>query len=119
MSGKHTDEIRSKQQIPCSDHTTDLEDLQYFCETCDISICRDCIVLGNKNHTCVNPLDAKAKMEATLNGLMSLCKKIMNGRTNEKDRLDFIIKKLQNEKTKFDQNRSNSKWTIEFVQEDH
>lgn len=35
---------------------------------------------------------------------MSLCKKIMNGRTTEKDRLDFIIDKLQDEKTQFDQN---------------
>lgn len=102
MSGKHTDEIRSKQRITCSDHKT--EDLRYFCETCDVPICRDCIVLGHKNHTCVTPSDAKAKMEATLNGLMSLCKKIMNGRTTEKDRLDFIINKLQDEKTQFDQN---------------
>lgn len=35
---------------------------------------------------------------------MSLCKKIMNGRTTEKDRLDFIINKLQDEKIQFDQN---------------
>lgn len=101
ISGKHTDEIRSKQQIPCSDHTT--EDLRYFCETCDIPVCRDCIVLGHKNHTCVTPTDAKAKMEATLNELMSLCKKNMNLKTTEKDRLDFIINKLQEEKTQFEQ----------------
>lgn len=100
-SGKHNDEIRSKQRIPCSDHTT--EDLRYFCETCDIPVCRDCIVLDHKNHTCVTPSDAKAKMEATLNELMSLCKKNMNDRTTEKDRLDFIINKLEDEKTQFEQ----------------
>lgn len=66
----------------------------YFCEICDVFICWDCIVFGYKNYICVIFLDVKVKMEVILNGLMSLCKKIMNGRIIEKDWLDFIINKL-------------------------
>ncbi|XP_062603924.1 E3 ubiquitin-protein ligase TRIM56-like [Saccostrea cucullata] len=68
FSGKYNEEIRSKQQIPCSEHTG--EDLRYFCETCDVSVCRDCIVLSHQNHKCVSPSDARKTMEEKLNTFM-------------------------------------------------
>ncbi|XP_062599475.1 E3 ubiquitin-protein ligase TRIM56-like, partial [Saccostrea cucullata] len=71
-SGKYNEEIRSKQQIPCSEHTG--EDLRYFCETCDVPICRDCIVLGHQNHKYVAPSDARKSMEEKLNTHMSSLK---------------------------------------------
>ncbi|XP_062605128.1 E3 ubiquitin-protein ligase TRIM56-like [Saccostrea cucullata] len=71
-SGKYNEEIRSKQQIPCSEHTG--EDLRYFCETCDVPVCRDCIVLGHQNHKYVAPSDARKSMEEKMNTDMSSLK---------------------------------------------
>lgn len=68
-AGKYNDEIRSKQQIPCRKHEG--EDFRFFCETCDVPVCRDCIVLGHQNHKCVVPSDARKHMEENLNSLMT------------------------------------------------
>lgn len=68
-AGKYDDEIRSKQQIPCRKHEG--EDFRFFCETCDVPVCRDCIVLGHQNHRCVSPSDARKHLEENLNSLMS------------------------------------------------
>ena len=67
-AGKYHDEIRSKQQIPCSEHKG--EDLKFFCETCDATVCRDCIVLSHQNHKCVTPSDARKLMEKNLKSLL-------------------------------------------------
>lgn len=71
--------------------------------TRDIPICRDCVVLDHKTHNCVTPSDARVQMEATLNELMSLCKKNIKDKKSEKDRLDFIISKLEDEQSHFEQ----------------
>lgn len=68
-AGKYNDEIRSKQQIPCIKHEG--EDFRFFCETCDVPVCRDCIVLSHQNHRCVAPSDARKHMEENLNSLMT------------------------------------------------
>ncbi|XP_061182526.1 E3 ubiquitin-protein ligase TRIM56-like [Saccostrea echinata] len=81
-AGKYNEEIRSKQQIPCSEHCG--EDLKYFCETCDVPVCRDCIVLGHQNHKCVSPSDARKIMEEKLTTLMNSLKENLEKFENAK-----------------------------------
>ncbi|XP_078319265.1 uncharacterized protein LOC144620934 isoform X2 [Crassostrea virginica] len=80
-AGKYHDEIRSKQQIPCFEHKG--EDLKFFCETCDVPVCLDCIVLSHQNHRCVTPSDARKQMEENfkllLNSLDQKLKIFTNG----------------------------------------
>ena len=55
--GKHNEKLRSRQEIPCSDHPGEL--LKYFCDTCNISVCRDCVILGHRqDHTILAPSEA-------------------------------------------------------------
>ncbi|XP_061182363.1 E3 ubiquitin-protein ligase TRIM56-like [Saccostrea echinata] len=88
--------IRSKQQIPCSEHTG--EDLRYFCETCDVPICRDCIVLGHQNHIYVAPLDARKRMEENLNTHMNSLRENLEKFKTAKENVASASAKLEVEK---------------------
>eukprot|EP00105_Crassostrea_gigas_P018509 XP_011436656.1 PREDICTED: E3 ubiquitin-protein ligase TRIM56-like [Crassostrea gigas] len=101
-AGKYNDEIRSKQQIPCSKHEG--EDLRFFCETCDVPVCRDCIVLGHQNHKCLAPSDARKHMDENLNSLMDLLNQKIKTFQNAKEKVVTSQKKIETEKKKVEEN---------------
>ncbi|XP_065923467.1 E3 ubiquitin-protein ligase TRIM56-like isoform X2 [Magallana gigas] len=101
-AGKHNKEIRSKQQIPCSKHEG--EDLRFFCETCDVPVCRDCIVLGHQNHKCLAPTDARKHMDENLNSLMDLLNQKIKTLTDAKEKVVTSQKKIETEKKKVKEN---------------
>lgn len=103
-AGKYNDEIRARQQIPCVKHEG--EDLRFFCETCDVPVCRDCIVLGHQNHNCLAPSDARKRMEVNLGSLMSSL------RTKLTD-ADIAMKIIDSELKKVDTGKKNFKETLE------
>ena len=92
-AGKYHDEIRSKQQIPCSEHKG--EDLKFFCETCDATVCRDCIVLSHQNHKCVTPSDARKLMEKNLKSLLGSLDQKLETLKNTKENVVSSLKKLE------------------------
>ena len=60
--------------IFCSKHPT--KDLDLYCETCKMSICRDCAVQGHHNHQFVVPAEtqcAKSKEHATATSFCRDC----------------------------------------------
>lgn len=103
-AGKYNDEIRARQQIPCVKHKG--EDLRFFCETCDVPVCRDCIVLEHQNHNCLAPSDARKRMEVNLGSLMSSL------RTKLTD-ADIAMKIIDSELKKVDTGKKNFKETLE------
>ena len=92
-AGKYHDEIRSKQQIPCSEHQG--EDLRYFCETCDVPVCRDCIVLSHQNHKCVTPSNARKQMEENLKVLLNSLDQKLKTFTNAKESVVSSLNELE------------------------
>jgi hypothetical protein len=92
-SGKYDDEIRSQQRIPCLEHGE--EELRYFCETCDIPICRDCIVLSHQNHKCVAPSDARKRIDESLGPLMSSLKERLHKFQAYKENVTSALDKLE------------------------
>lgn len=104
-AGKYNDEIRSKQQIPCSKHEG--EDLRFFCETCDIPVCRDCIVLGHQNHKCLAPSDARKHMDENLNSLMDLLNQKIKTFQDAKEKVVTCKKKIETEKKKVEEDLEN------------
>ena len=92
-AGKYHDEIRSKQQIPCFEHKG--EDLRYFCETCDVPVCRDCIVLCHQNHNCVTPSDARKQMEENFKSLLNTLDQKLNIFKNSTKNVVSSLKKLK------------------------
>lgn len=103
-AGKYNDEIRARQQIPCVKHEG--EDLRFFCETCDVPVCRDCIVLGHQNHSCLAPSDARKHMEANLDSLMNSL------RTKLTD-VNIAMKIIVSELNKVDTGKKNFKEALE------
>lgn len=101
-AGKYNDEIRSKQQIPCSKHEG--EDLRFFCENCDVPVCRDCIVLGHQNHKCLAPADARKHMDENLNSLMDLLNQKIKTFQDAKEKVVTSKKKIETEKKKVEEN---------------
>ena len=101
-AGKYHDEIRSKQQIPCSEHKG--EDLRFFCETCDVLVCRDCIVLSHQNHKCVTPSDARKQMEENLKVLLNSLDKKLQTMKNARENVVTSLNKLKEEQKVMQEN---------------
>ena len=101
-AGKYHDEIRSKQQIPCSEHKG--EDLRFFCETCDVLVCRDCIVLSHRNHKCVTPSDARKQMEENLKLLLNSLDKKLQTMKNARENVVTSLNKLKDEQKVMQEN---------------
>ena len=91
-AGKYHDEIRSKQQIPCSEHKG--EDMRFFCETCDVPVCRDCIVLSHQSHKCVTPSNARKQMEDNLKELLNSLDQKLKTFTKAAESIVSSLKKL-------------------------
>ncbi|XP_061182528.1 E3 ubiquitin-protein ligase TRIM56-like [Saccostrea echinata] len=102
ISGKYNDEIRSKQQIPCSEHAD--EDLRYFCETCDVPICRDCIVLSHQSHKFIAPSDARKEADISISLLMSALKENLERFQLAKKNVSQALDKVLVEKQRFKHN---------------
>ncbi|XP_056019378.1 E3 ubiquitin-protein ligase TRIM56-like [Ostrea edulis] len=98
-TGKYNDVIRSKQQIPCSEHTD--EDLRYFCDTCDVPICRDCIVLSHQGHKYIAPKDARERLDDSLGKSMSALKENLGKLKFGKENVEHALNQLEDEKQKF------------------
>ena len=58
QSGKHNEKLRSRQEIPCTLHAQEGEFLKYFCDTCNVSVCRDCVILAHRDHIILAPSEA-------------------------------------------------------------
>ncbi|XP_062605127.1 E3 ubiquitin-protein ligase TRIM56-like [Saccostrea cucullata] len=101
-SGKYNDEIRAKQQIPCSEHAG--EDLRYFCETCDVPICRDCIVLSHQSHKFIAPSDARKEVDQSIRLLMSALKENLERFQLAKKNVSLAMEKVLVEKQGFKEN---------------
>ncbi|XP_056020287.1 E3 ubiquitin-protein ligase TRIM56-like [Ostrea edulis] len=101
-SGKYDDEIRSQQRIPCLEHSG--EDLRYFCETCDIPICRDCIVLSHQNHKCMAPSEARKRMDENLGTFMSSLKERLDKFQAAKENVTSALDKLETGKRQIKEN---------------
>lgn len=104
-AGKYNDEIRAQQKIPCGKHES--EELRFFCETCDIPVCRDCIVLGHQNHKCLAPSDARKHLDEKLDSLMtSLRRKLTD--------TDIGMKTIVSELNKVETGKKHFKETLEI-----
>ena len=53
-------EIKSEHPVLCPDH--DSECFRYFCRTCNLPICRDCIILQHKSHDFITSKQAIEKV---------------------------------------------------------
>ncbi|OWF55674.1 E3 ubiquitin-protein ligase TRIM56-like [Mizuhopecten yessoensis] len=56
LTGDYDQVIRKRTDITCSEHEN--EKVRFFCETCLITVCRDCVLLKHKDHTYRSPADA-------------------------------------------------------------
>lgn len=95
-TGKYDDEIRSKQQIPCSQHKG--EDLRFFCETCDVTVCRDCIFIAHQNHRCIDSSEARKKMEDNMTSLLNSLRQKIQTYQNAEEKAVNSLTKIENEK---------------------
>lgn len=93
-TGKYDDEIRSKQQIPCSQHKG--EDLRFFCETCDVTVCRDCIFLAHQNHRCIDSTEARKNMVGNMTSLLNSLRQ--KSYQNAEEKAVNSLTKIENEK---------------------
>ncbi|XP_002730807.2 uncharacterized protein LOC100376608 [Saccoglossus kowalevskii] len=57
-----------RTEAPCSKHDT--ETLRFFCETCEVPICRDCILIEHKDHTHTYLKDEVTKYKNLIENLM-------------------------------------------------
>ena len=55
QGGRYDNDIRTMQEIPCSVHDGEL--IKFFCDSCNIPVCRDCILLEHQSHACLKPAD--------------------------------------------------------------
>ncbi|KAK3104166.1 hypothetical protein FSP39_024986 [Pinctada imbricata] len=118
-SGKYNEKLRSSQKIPCQKHKKEF--LRYFCDTCDVPVCRDCVILNHRqDHSIVQPCVAMnikrqelGKLMEGLDNKMTEIKanvdilkeeefKLMETQKHISDTMqetiNIIVKKLQSEK---------------------
>ena len=57
-------EIKSQRQIVCLEH--DKEHLRYFCRTCDVPVCRDCIIFKHNSHDLISSKEGLEQFEKSL-----------------------------------------------------
>ncbi|KAH3801352.1 E3 ubiquitin-protein ligase TRIM56-like [Dreissena polymorpha] len=73
--GKRDQEIRYKQLIMCAIH--DGETVKYYCENCNVPICRECQLELHVGHTCANAKDSQlSRRKAVANMLVNVQQKI-------------------------------------------
>ncbi|KAK3091051.1 hypothetical protein FSP39_016782 [Pinctada imbricata] len=69
QSGIYNEKLRSSQHIPCQEHKKEF--LRYFCDTCDVPVCRDCVILGHRQgHDIIEPSKAIEKRRLEIGCLL-------------------------------------------------
>ncbi|KAK3089381.1 hypothetical protein FSP39_003159 [Pinctada imbricata] len=87
QSGRYNEKLRSSQQIPCQEHKKEF--LRYFCDTCDVPVCRDCVILGHRRgHDIVEPSKAIEKRRLEIGCLLEG----LNGKLEEINERRAILK---------------------------
>ena len=78
QSGRHNEKLRSRQEIPCSEHHGEV--LKYFCDTCNLSVCRDCVILRHRqDHVILAPSEAIEKRGGEIGKLLEGLDSILTG----------------------------------------
>ena len=57
-------EMKTEHSIPCPEH--DPEFFRHYCKTCDVPVCRDCIIFQHKSHALLSMKEAIEKFEKSL-----------------------------------------------------
>ena len=117
-SGRHNEKLRSRQEIPCEEHPGEV--LKYFCDTCNVSVCRDCVILRHRqDHTILAPSEAIEKRAGEIGNLLEGLDQILtnlkstqnalaedNNKTNAtehdisqsiQDTVDMMVRKVKTE----------------------
>ena len=63
-SKKFEMEMKTEHSIPCPEH--DPEFFRHYCKTCDVPVCRDCIIFQHKSHALLSMEEAIKKFEKGL-----------------------------------------------------
>ncbi|KAK3090449.1 hypothetical protein FSP39_011948 [Pinctada imbricata] len=81
QSGKYNEKLRLNQEIPCEEHRNTL---RYFCDTCSVPVCPDCVILDHKDgHFIVKPSEAIKKRQQEIGSLLEgLDKKMTDFKQN-------------------------------------
>ncbi|KAK3091558.1 hypothetical protein FSP39_020802 [Pinctada imbricata] len=95
--GKHEEEIRSQQRVPCSTANTSLI---FFCKTCNVLTCEECVFKEHMKHEVVKAneqsKEVREKVKIGLKTLSTSCGKMNAARMKEKNRLDETRKMKEN-----------------------
>ena len=86
------------RSVYCYLHTR--EDLKFFCETCDISICRDCAIWNHRTHHYKNIKDAALKEKEEIKSLLQLAEGKALLLHTERETFESKVTRIKNEMDK-------------------
>lgn len=73
------------------------EELKFFCETCDVSICRDCAIWNHRTHTYVHIKDAALKEKGEIKNLLQRAEDKASLLHSERERFESKVTRIRKE----------------------